>query len=128
MKKKILIVDDEVELVDLLKQSLEEHGYDVSCAYDGKKAIETFFSVEPDLLLIDIRMPKFDGNQVIMTLKSTPKAKSVPIIIISAYCDEQQIEYAKRLGVDAYFPKPFLADEVYQKINALLDRKEDAHA
>ena len=70
MKKKILLVDDERELVEIVKASLELVDYEVVCAYDGKEAIEKFYTEDPDLVLLDLLMPNFHGEQVVITIRS----------------------------------------------------------
>lgn len=124
MQKKILLIDDEKKFVHNLQMSLEMYGFEVLCAYDGKEAIEKFYSMEPDLVIMDLVMPNFDGDKVAMTFKKVQHGKNVPIIVLSALADERRVEQSMRFGVDAYLTKPYDLDELRAKIDELLGAQE----
>src|SRR5690625_5853413 len=81
MKLKILVVDDEKPIADILKFNLEKEGYDVTCAYDGNEAVKLAEEIEPDLILLDIMLPGKDGNEVCREVRKT---QSMPIIMLTA--------------------------------------------
>ena len=118
-KKKILIVDDEAELVDLVKIRLEAAGYDVVKAYDGQEGLEKAKSEKPDLILLDIMMPKMDGYKVCGLLKMDARFKKIPIILFSAKAQKEDELIAKEVGADFYITKPFEAAVFLSKIAEL---------
>ena len=119
-KKKILIVDDEAELVDLVKIRLEAAGYDVIKAYDGQEGLEKAKSEKPDLVLLDIMMPKMDGYKVCGLLKMDARFKKIPVILFSAKAQKEDAQLAKEVGADQYVTKPFEAAVLLSKIQELI--------
>lgn len=119
-KKKILIVDDEAELVDLVKIRLEAAGYDVIKAYDGQEGLEKAKSEKPDLVLLDIMMPKMDGYKVCGLLKMDARFKKIPVILFSAKAQKEDAQLAKEVGADQYVTKPFEAAVLLSKIRELI--------
>jgi DNA-binding response OmpR family regulator len=112
-KKKILVADDDRGILDALKMMLEEVGYEVNTISDG----ETFDEVKkyhPDLLLLDIWMSGVDGRDICKQLKAQELTMSIPIIMISANSDTEQI--AKNVGADDFISKPFQMDELLEKV------------
>jgi DNA-binding response OmpR family regulator len=105
-KAKILAIDDETKALDLLKLSLEAHGFDVLTASDGQAGLDMAIEQEPDLIILDIRMPKLDGWEVCKGLKLNSITKRIPIIILSAFSSARDLERGKNLGVEAYLTKP----------------------
>ena len=119
-KKKILVVDDEAELVDLVKIRLEAAGYDVVKAYDGQEGLEKAKSEKPDLILLDIMMPKMDGYKVCGLLKMDARFKKIPVILFSAKAQKEDEQIAKEVGADLYVTKPFEATVLLSKIQDLI--------
>jgi DNA-binding response OmpR family regulator len=106
-KKKILIVDDEQDLLDFVKLRLEANNYDVITAIGGEEALEVFKTEKPDLVLLDILMPKLDGFKVCQALKNDPVTANIPVIMLTAKDRAADIKEAKRIGADGYIIKPF---------------------
>ena len=106
-KKKILIIDDEQDLVDFVKIRLETNGYQVVSAYNGEEGIVTCVRENPDLVLLDILIPKIDGFKVCQALKKAPSTAGIPIIMLTAKDRTEDIKSAKEVGADGYIIKPF---------------------
>lgn len=122
-KKKILIVDDEYDFVDLVKIRLEKNGYQVVVAYDGGEALAVVTREKPDLILLDILMPKIDGIKVCQKLKSDPAtAGSIIIIMLTAKARPEDIKLSREAGADEYIIKPFDDKTLLLSIQQLLNR------
>ncbi|SDC41881.1 two-component system, OmpR family, response regulator VicR [Pelagirhabdus alkalitolerans] len=121
MSQKILVVDDEKPIADILKFNLENEGYEVVCAYDGDEAIELTQKENPDLLLLDIMLPKKDGNEVCREIRKT---HSMPIIMLTAKDSEIDKVLGLELGADDYVTKPFSNREVIARVKANLRRQQ----
>ncbi|WP_077623749.1 response regulator YycF [Sediminibacillus massiliensis] len=121
MSQKILVVDDEKPIADILKFNLEKEGYDVVCAYDGDEAIELTEKENPDLLLLDIMLPNKDGNEVCREIR---KNHTMPIIMITAKDAEIDKVLGLELGADDYVTKPFSNREVIARVKANLRRQQ----
>jgi len=121
MSKRILIIDDEQELSDMTKLRLEANGYEVLCAYDGLAGLDMVKKEMPDLILLDVNMPKMDGFQVCRLLKFDAKFKSIPIIMLTARGTTDDIEIGGQIRADAYMTKPFDSQELLDKIKELLE-------
>ena len=119
MSTKILVVDDDLHICELLKLYLENENYTVYAAYDGQAAIEAFNAKSPDLILLDIMLPKMDGWQVCREIRKTSFA---PIIMISAKGETFDKVLGLELGADDYVTKPFDAKEVVARVKAVLRR------
>ena len=132
MKKKILIIEDDMQGQRILRTRLEALGYKIEVANDGEEGIEKALSTRPDLVITDILLPKKDGYEVCATLKSDPEFKGVPIIMLSAiYITEVDRDKGISMGADQYFRKPdifinkpFRADELLEHIKILLGEKK----
>ncbi len=105
--KTILVVDDEVVTTDLAKTFLERHGFIVVLAHDGEQALEMAEKEEPDLILLDVMLPKKDGFEVCKTLKSQAKFKDTPILMFTAKGLSKDVEMGQEAGADEYIIKPF---------------------
>lgn len=116
-KKKILIVDDERELIEQIRTRLEYVGHEVTCATDGFQALEMVRSVQPNLILLDVVMPKMNGYQVCRELKGTVETKSIPIILLTAKAQESDKFWGKETGANDYITKPFEMEDLIQKID-----------
>ncbi len=121
MGKKILIVDDEKAIVDILNHNLKREGYDTVMAYDGEEAISVFQKEKPDLVLLDVMLPKTDGFSVCKTIR---QSTNIPIIMVTAKEDVVDKVIGLELGADDYITKPFSVREVIARVKANL-RKWD---
>ena len=119
MNEKILVVDDDQNICELLRLYLEKEGYKTLAAFDGQQAIDYAKNFEPDLILLDIMLPKFDGWQVCREIR---KESSVPIIMLTAKGETFDKILGLELGADDYITKPFDTKEVMARIRAVLRR------
>lgn len=117
MNKKILIVDDEKAIVDILNHNLRKEGYNTLQAYDGEEALKVFQTEKPDLVLLDVMLPKMDGFTVCKTIRQTT---NIPIIMVTAKEDVVDKVIGLELGADDYITKPFSVREVMARIKANL--------
>jgi DNA-binding response OmpR family regulator len=120
MKKKVLIVDDEPNIIVPLQFLMEQNGYDVIVAATGEEAMAALTADRPDLILLDIMLPGIDGYQVCQTIRANQKWQDVKIIFISAMGREVDIAKGLALTADAYITKPFAITDVVEKVNQLL--------
>lgn len=125
MSKKILIVDDEKNIVDILKFNLQKEGFDTIEAYDGEQAIELVGVHNPDLILLDIMLPKADGFTVCRKIRQT---HSTPILMLTAKEEEVDKVLGLELGADDYITKPFSPRELMARIKANLRRTVNEEA
>ncbi|MBC8470849.1 MAG: response regulator transcription factor [Planctomycetes bacterium] len=119
MRPKILIVDDDISIIKFVKANLEANGYETSIACDGKEALDTVARELPTLVLLDIMMPTVDGYEVCRQLREWAQ---VPVIMLSALCDEEDKVRCLDLGADDYLCKPFGLDELLARMRAVLRR------
>ncbi len=119
MMKKILVVDDEKPISDIIRFNLEKERYDVSTAFDGEEAVEQFETVGPDLILLDLMLPKMDGLEVCRQIRKT---SDVPIIMLTAKDSEIDKVLGLELGADDYITKPFSNRELAARVKANLRR------
>jgi DNA-binding response OmpR family regulator len=121
VKKRILVVDDERDIVDLLKYNLVKDGYEVLTAYNGKEALEKA-AHPPDLVILDVMMPVLDGFETCKKLKSDPRTSAVPVLFLTASSSEVDEVLGLELGADDYMTKPFSPRELVARIRAILRR------
>lgn len=119
MAIKVLVIDDDVNICELLRLYLEKEGYSVKMGHDGEEAIQLFESFHPDLLILDIMLPRTDGLSV---LKELRKKNNVPVIMLTAKGETFDKIIALELGADDYVVKPFDAKEVMARVKAVLRR------
>lgn len=119
---KILVVDDERDVVELLKFLLEKDGYTVVTAYNGREALTVTNQNQPDLILLDVMMPEMDGYTVQTQLLDNPKTKDIPIIILTAKGQLRDV-FAMSANVKAYIEKPFDPKTLRSKIQESLQPK-----
>ena len=119
-KGKILVVDDEIYIVHILDFSLGMEGYEVLTALDGEQALEKARGEHPDLIVLDIMMPKLDGYETCRMLKADPATKDIPIILLSAKGRNVDQKIGFEVGADDYITKPFSPRKLVERINALL--------
>lgn len=117
-KKKILIVEDEPDLVLMLKERLKSEGYNVEAAFDGVEGIEKAKKTKPDLILVDVMMPKLDGYSMAQRLKEDDSTTGIPIIVVSI--KETMKELFQKLGVNHFFTKPFDTEQLLSAIKNIL--------
>jgi DNA-binding response OmpR family regulator len=104
---RILVVDDDQVIQQLLKVNLELEGYEVEVASDGEEALHSYGAFQPNLVLLDIMMPKLDGWEVSRRLKEGPGGDSIPIVLLSARAQDSDVRRGSEIGVAAYVTKPF---------------------
>ena len=121
MGKKILVVDDEKSIADIVKFNLENEGYKVELAYDGEEAMDKVYEVLPDLVILDIMMPKKDGFQV---LKEIRREFKIPVLMLTAKEEEVDKVLGLELGADDYITKPFSMRELIARVKANIRRVE----
>ncbi len=119
--KKILIVDDEQDIVETLKFMLEAQGYECFCAYDGETGLNMAKEIMPDLMILDVMMPKINGYKISRLLKYDTKYKDIPIIMVTARSQEDDKIIGQETGVNEYITKPFELDEVIEKVKEYLN-------
>src|ERR1700719_3807867 len=117
---RILVVDDNEANLDIAKMRLESQGYEVVTAVDGEAALERGREVAPDLLLLDIMMPKLDGIEVTRRLKSDPTLPFVPIILVTAKADAKDVVAGLDAGGDDYLTKPFDHASLVARVRSML--------
>lgn len=123
----ILIVDDEVHIVELIKYNLESNGYKTYAAYDGGEALKIVDENEIDLIILDLMLPVIDGIEVCKTLKRRESKANIPIIMLTAKGDEFDRILGLELGADDYITKPFRIRELISRINAVLRRNRNVN-
>ncbi|HLD45794.1 MAG TPA: response regulator, partial [bacterium] len=121
---KILVVDDNETNVELICMHLKPYNYDIRKAYDGDQAIKMIIQEEPDLILLDLMMPKISGYEVCQQIKSNPKTALIPIIIITALRELEDKIKAMELGADDFLIKPFNKLELLTRVKSLLRMKQ----
>jgi len=122
MKHKILIVDDEHDIVVILKMALEKEGYEVVEAFDGVEALQKVKETNPDLILLDIMMPKMDGHSVNLKLKENPETAKIPVIVITGRGQLKELVQARKdIEIVAYLEKPFTVSMLLGKIKETLE-------
>ncbi len=123
-KAKILIVEDEKDLIELVRYNLEREGYKVFYAQSGEEALPIVEKESPDLIILDLMLPGIDGLETCRLIKQDPKTKNLPILILTAKSEEADIIVGLQLGADDYVTKPFSPKVLIARIKALLRRLE----
>jgi len=121
-RRKILVVDDEPKVGDLIRAYLEKDGYDVLVVADGKSAVESTRDMKPDLVLLDLNLPEMDGLQAFRAIRAF---SSVPVIMVTARDDEVDKVIGLQLGADDYVTKPFSPRELAARVGAVLRRYDE---
>jgi len=122
-KKRILIVDDTIDAVELLRKRLRSEGYDTAEAYDGEEGLKKVVEYNPDLIVLDVMMPKIDGYEVCHRLKLDETTRYIPIIMLTAKSDVASKVKGLDIGADDYLPKPFDYKELSARVRSLLTIK-----
>jgi DNA-binding response OmpR family regulator len=120
MTKKVLIADDELNIVTALEFLLQRSGYEVMVAHNGDEALQRVENFAPDLVLLDVMMPRISGYEVCRRMRERPDWKHIKIIMLSAKGREAEVSKGVSLGADLYVTKPFSNNELVGKIGELL--------
>ena len=122
---KILIVDDEKDLVDLISYNLEKEGFSILKAYDGEAAVEITKAQKPDLLILDLMLPRKNGIDVCKAIRANPSTSNLPIIMLTAKADESDKILGLEIGADDYITKPFSVKELTARVRTVLRRSQE---
>lgn len=122
--KKVLIIEDERDLAELLAFNLEKDGYSATCIHDGKQGLERALTEKPDLILLDLMLPGLLGTEVCKELRKNPLTTRIPVIMITAKGDEIDRVVGFEVGADDYIVKPFSMREVSLRVKAVMRRFE----
>ncbi|OGX36999.1 MAG: hypothetical protein A3C36_04155 [Omnitrophica WOR_2 bacterium RIFCSPHIGHO2_02_FULL_52_10] len=122
MPQKILLTDDDKDLVEAMSVRLERDGYTVLRAYDGDECLDKARAELPDLIIMDVAMPKIDGYSALKTLRTDKAIRHIPVIILTA--KDQMEDIFKMEGIKDFFVKPFEYDAVARKVKSILQKKQ----
>jgi two-component system phosphate regulon response regulator PhoB len=122
-KEKILVVDDEKDILDLVEYNLKQNGYKVSCVATGEEVLDAADSFKPDLILLDLMLPGVDGFDVCKDLKSQPETKEIPVIMLTAKSEDIDVVTGSEIGADDYITKPFSPQVLVARVRAILRKK-----
>ena len=122
-RERILVVDDEEDILELVRFNLSKEGYQAICAETGERAAEIARSEMPDLIVLDLMLPGMDGLEVAKFLKNNPETESIPIVMLTAKGEESDVITGLELGADDYVTKPFSPKILLARIKAVLRRK-----
>ena len=118
--KRILVVDDEDDLVLMISKALRYKGYEVIIANDGQEGLEKAKAETPDLIILDLMLPRINGYKVCGLLKKDTRYAKIPIILLTAKANAEDIELGEEVGADAYITKPYERDVLFSKIEELI--------
>jgi two-component system alkaline phosphatase synthesis response regulator PhoP len=119
---KILIAEDEPDIRDLVAFTLRFAGYEVVAANNGEEAVQTASRVSPDLILMDVRMPRMTGYDACRAMKANPELKDIPVVFLSAKGQESEIQTGLDAGAEEYLLKPFAPDQLTDRVRAILSK------
>ncbi len=125
MAKKILVVDDERHIVRLVEVNLTRAGYDVVTAYDGVEALEAVKNETPDMIVLDVMMPRMDGFEVLRRLQADPETQNIPVIMLTAKAQDADVFKGWSSGVSSYLTKPFNPRELLTFVERIFQSLED---
>ena len=120
--KKILIVDDEQDIVESLKFVLEASGYTCYCAYNGEDGLRLAKEIIPDLMILDVMMPKINGFKISRLLKFDNKYNNIPILMVTAITQDEDKLIGEETGADEYITKPFELDDIVKRVDKYLKK------
>ncbi len=118
--KRILVVDDEKSIVKLVKMYLEHHRYEIITANDGQEGLEKVKTGKPDLIVLDLMLPKMNGYKVCGLLKKDTRYAKIPVVMFTAKAQEKDVKLGQEVGADAYITKPYESEILLAKIKELL--------
>jgi len=124
MEKKVLLVEDEKNIILGVRTCLEAVGYEVYVVEDGEAALEYVRTEKPDLILLDLLLPKIDGFEVCAKIKKDEKTKNIPVVVLTAKAAEEDRRKVMELGADAYMTKPFRPQELWDQIKKFLPEED----
>lgn len=124
---RILVAEDERDIRELIAFTLRFAGFDVMLATNGAEAVELAEANPPDLVILDVRMPKMSGYEACRRLKENPRTSSVPVVFLSAKGQDSEIQQGLASGADEYILKPFAPDELIQQVRDILNRAGRTH-
>ncbi|MFQ5917680.1 MAG: PleD family two-component system response regulator [Candidatus Binatia bacterium] len=119
-KKTIMVVDDNPDIVAIIKTILEVKGYALQFAYSGQEAFNLLGEQKPDLIILDILMPKIDGLEVLTRLKGDPDTASIPVILLTSKVEYKDVLIGYKMGANYYITKPFTKGQLLEGINLIL--------
>jgi DNA-binding response OmpR family regulator len=119
-KRKVLVVDDEPSIAKILRKQLEVAGFEVNVGIDGEDGLAKVREWKPELVLLDVMLPKLNGHEVCKTLKADPELKRIPVIMLTAKTQRQDQDLAQQQGADGFLTKPFQLSELLAKVKGLL--------
>lgn len=125
-KAKIVIVEDETSINELLEYNLQAEGYETVCVPDGGEALDVIFKTRPDLVILDLMLPSMNGKEICKVLKSDDRTRSVPVIMLTAKSEETDVVVGFELGAEDYVTKPFSPKVLLSRVNAVLKRSESS--
>lgn len=125
MPHKILVVDDEPSVVQIVTYALARKGYQVTQAFDGRQALDSVATETPDLVVLDLMMPNVDGWKVYQTLKTEPKYETVKVVVLTGVGEFENQLKSLQFGVDEYITKPFKAADLVQAVSDALNKEKD---
>ncbi len=124
-RKSILVVDDNPDIVTIVKTILEGKGFGVQSAINGSEAFSQLGEQKPDLIILDVMMPQMDGLEVLRKLRETPDYLSIPVILLTAKVQYEDVLKGYKLGADYYITKPFTSSQLINAINFMLSNDQD---
>jgi CheY-like chemotaxis protein len=119
MPIKVLVVEDDDVIRQLITVNLELEGFDVVTAVDGQDALDKVLEVAPDVITLDVMMPRLDGWETATQLRANPDTAHIKVVLLSARAQEADLQHGERIGVDAYLTKPFDPDELIEVVKRL---------
>ncbi|MFH1377940.1 MAG: response regulator transcription factor [Planctomycetota bacterium] len=122
--KTIAVIEDEPDIRNIIEYNLQREGYRAISAEDGKKGLDLIRSEMPDLVLLDIMLPRMSGLDVCRSVKGDSKTRAIPVILVSAKGEESDVVHGLRLGADDYIPKPFSMKVMLARVKAILRRSQ----
>lgn len=123
MRRTILVVDDEVDVVAIVRTILEANGYEALVAYSGAEALIQLAKHKPDLVVLDILMPEIGGLEVLEHMRETPSLAQIPVILLTTKTEDEDILLGYRSGADYYIPKPFTFKQLLYGIRLVLEEQ-----
>lgn len=125
MKRKILVIDDKEELLMLVEIIFEEIGYDIITIKNSEEALAYIIKEKPDMVILDIMMPKLNGWEVLKQVKENKETSHIPILILSVKADREDAEKGKKFGAEAIMRKPFQSKKLIEVVNNILTQEEE---
>lgn len=125
MAKRVLVAEDEPNILESLSFLLSRAGFEVSIETDGRKALDAILEEVPDILVLDVMLPKMDGYEVLRQLRADPRAANLPVIVLTAKGQREERETALECGADIFITKPFANSEVVNAVKSLVEGRPE---